>query len=215
MLEKGRAAIRRWLVLLVAAVLVGAAAAQGQDMMDELFGGTAEPEPAAAVQIPVSIPIRPGRLVSVTITQNAVACLDLKELLLQGKLRPTEPAGSLQAMRRPEQGNVFLVLDVDLAKGLSIGKYDYRVNVAGTVYDCIALTRGQDVFDPREWEMQYEGSGKPVRLLYEVRLPENAATMLLMPALELTLEGEVLTVPLVPAGSDAATEQEAAPAAAN
>ncbi len=135
------------------------------------------------------VQLREGRLVGVEMTVDEVRKLNLNELLLAGRLQPEAEPGEGRR-RPPDAGKAYLILEIELEAGKSVGKYDYTVQFAGRdrVSPCLAMARGDGVFDPRLWEVTADESGlAPVRLLYETDEVEGEVEVLLIPALGLTI----------------------------
>jgi len=145
-----------------------------------------------------AIPIRAGMITSVTFSRKSVPWLDLDELLLAGKFQPDETHKQARTDRSPGDGNAFVILAVDLHKERSLGKYDYALLVGDQTSECLAITRGDRLFDPRRWQLSADGEGEVAKLLYEVRASATTVTARLLPMLEATLPEDPISVSITP-----------------
>ncbi len=151
------------------------------------------------------IELRSGRLIGAEMTVDEVEKLNLSELLLAGRLEPEPVAAGDGRLRPPDAGKAYLILEIILEDGKSIGKYDYTVQFRehDRVYRCIAMARGESVFDPRMWEVTADDPDfAPVRLLYETDQVEGEVEVLLVPALGLSITQETKSLTIDGASLD-------------
>ncbi len=174
------------------------AVGQGQEL-EALLGKDGGAEKEINNRLMTSIPIRPGALSSVILSVDPVSFLELDTLLLAGKLEPGQSHPEAMTMRSPASGQVFLILHVELKERMTIGRHDYRLLYGVNAYRCLALTRGNEVFDPRRWEIAPDGSGLPVRLLYEIPIPSGRDVGRLMSGFDLAIPFPEVEIPIVPA----------------
>ncbi len=142
------------------------------------------------------IPIRCGRIVGVRITDKPVLWRDLDKVLAAGRFRPSETDDESTLTRRPPAtGRVYVVIDVKLAEGRSIGKYDWKLAFGDEVAPCLALARDRLPFDARNWEYRYDNGLAVLHLLFEA--PEGLEAASLVPALPLTLSEPAVRLDLI------------------
>ncbi|NOY80701.1 MAG: hypothetical protein GXP31_06815 [Kiritimatiellaeota bacterium] len=184
--------MQRWFALLLtAAALIGD--------RPLLAVGRPAPKKSDLPAVDTAIPVRCGRIVGVRTTDKPVLWRDLDKVLAAGRFRPSETDDESTLTRRPPaDGRVYVVVDIKLAKGRSIGKYDWKLAVGNEVVPCLALARDRLPFDARNWEYRYDTGLAVFHLLFEAPADLNEAS--LVPALPLTLKEPAVRLDLTGAG---------------
>ncbi len=140
-----------------------------------------------------AIELRSGHLMDAGMTGESIEKINLEKLLLERNFEPDMDPDDALEERSPASGKAFVILEVMLKEGKSIGKYDYRIQFpdAEESFACIGMAVGDAPFDPRLWELTPEDAGiDPVRLLYEIEAAEGEVELVLTPALGLTIRPE-------------------------
>ncbi len=182
--------MRRWYGkvasgLLLAAWVVGAS---GVGLAFELVDGRfAEP---------LAVRVRCGTLIRILISQAAVPWLDLERLLRDGNFQPEEANPAAAGERQPASESAFVILTFEVEKGLSLGRYDYKLLVGDGSYAALAITPGQRPYDPRVWEFVARDNKEDVSMLFEIALPATPTTGLLRAQMDGVLADEPVRLPI-------------------
>lgn len=170
------------LVICVAAWLAGAqeAAPPAAVGTSPAPAADATPAPAPVAQPAAALPavVHCGKLARVERVDLPVACIDLERAAAAGLLEAGTGGNDLAVQREAATETCFAVVVFELSRGRSLSKFDYRLDVGGKAYECLALGVGDSPFDPRRQKASSEGE---VRLLFEV--PATADAVHLIPAL--------------------------------
>ena len=142
--------------------------------------------------------IHAGKILTATTTVSSIRWLDLEKLMLSGNLRSDAPKGTAETDRKPEGKKLFVILEVQLSSGMTIGKYDYKLEIQEKSFECEGLAVGDNSFDPRKWEVNAEDINQPVKLLYEVPRFNAETSAVLTPTLDTTVSLEKLELTLQP-----------------
>lgn len=145
---------------------------------------------------PLDETVRCGRIARILVTTAPVSCLSLDSLLLAGKFNADEAHPEAQTMRSPGEGKAFVILNFIVAKGLSIGRYDYVLEVADGSSPIMAVGVAGEPFDPRRFEIQASQVPEEVQVLFEIALPPAPCTAILRPRLETILAEAVVRLPI-------------------
>jgi len=119
-----------------------------------------------------------GKLLRVDRVTTALACVDLERAAAAGLAEAGTGGDDLVAQREPGADLCFAVVVFEVARGRSLSKYDYRLDVGGKAYTSLGLAVGDSPFDTRRQKVTTEGEA---RLLFEV--PAGADAIHLVPAL--------------------------------
>ena len=144
-------------------------------------------EDAKSVEAFTDLEIHAGKILTVNTTVSSIRWLDLEKLMLSGNLRSDAPNGTAETERKPEGENLFVILEVQLSSGMTIGKYDYKLEIQDESFECEGLAVGDNPFDPRKWEVNAEDINRPVKLLYEVPVFKTETSVVLTPTLDTTV----------------------------
>lgn len=143
--------------------------------------------------------IHAGKIVAVTATLAPVKWISLEVILESGKIASDQRVTAAETERAPAAGKMFVVLQVELAESMSIGKYDYRLRVKDTVAACEGLARGRGRFDPRKWQVRAGKEGNQrVRMLFEVPVVTRKTKANLVPRIDTIVPLRTVEIPLVP-----------------
>ena len=149
--------------------------------------------------------IHAGKITAVTAMLEPVKWISLEVLLESGKLTSDQRVAAAETERSPANGQMFVVLHVELAASMSIGKYDYGVRVKDAedaedaVFGCEGLARGRGSFDPRKWQIRAgEEGNQSVRMLFEIPRVTRETSVRLVPRIDTTVPLQTVKIPLIP-----------------
>jgi len=127
-----------------------------------------------------------GEVINVGVSAAPVLWRDLDRLLLDERFEPSDADDETTLIRRPPRdGCVYLIVDVKLRPGRSIGKYDWKLKHGDRVWSCLAISRDRLPYDPRTWQIEYIDELTVYHLLFEI--PKGIREGLLVFALPVTI----------------------------
>lgn len=143
--------------------------------------------------------VRCGTITRVVVTDQNIDWLDLDQMLLAGKFDPgTIPPKEAVGKRAPADGRAFVILFLELGRGLSIGRYDYTMKIGKDTYETEAIARAGQPFDPRTWEIRAESSIEEVLVLFDIAMPGKPTVGNLREQLPTTISDPPVTLPIGP-----------------
>ncbi|MCF7853649.1 MAG: hypothetical protein K9N51_02535 [Candidatus Pacebacteria bacterium] len=174
-------------------------------------GSDAEGQSSIENRVYTSVAVHGGTISSVTVTDKPVRWVDMETVLRKGMFTAGGTDLDAEGDRYPAEGRAYVILTVELDKGMSLGRYDYVLNMHGQTHECLAVTQANSVFDQRTWQVTYEDTGPLVKMLFEVPRPEQAVKATLVPSLSTSLELSNVEITIVPAATSEPAEDEAEP----
>jgi hypothetical protein len=106
--------------------------------------------------------------------EGTVKWIDLDTVLANGALDPEDVDEDALRDRPPKDAHCYAVWALDLKRGRTLSRFDYRLRHAGGVSPCLALRRGVRPYDPRVLELRGPDRAS---LLFEVPAGTDRITL--------------------------------------
>lgn len=146
------------------------------------------------------IAIRCGHITEIDVLSREVEIVNLEKALTEKEIEPRAVVRSeFVEFRSPAEGHEYVVLEVSVAGGKSLGKADYGLRVSGRAFDCKALATDDSPFDPRRLAVVAESSPETVRMLFEIPAGSQKATLVFLLPVVVSIPDVVLTLREEPA----------------